>query len=72
MIIEDSVHKAVCDGCERIQYHEVVDDVIGYAGTVMHSTDYGGTGGDWFACSKRCVSRAVLSVCEPKPHGVPA
>lgn len=62
MILEDSVHKAVCDGCGRTQYLEVVDDVIGYSGTVAHHTENGGVGGDWFACGKRCVGKAVLRV----------
>lgn len=73
MILKDSVYKAVCDGCGKVDYLETPDDVLGYSGTVIHHNEYGGQGGEWFSCSKRCNSRAVLAAVErPRPGDVAA
>lgn len=49
-----------CDGCGKIQLVDAdVDEVIGIVGSVIEHTDGGGWGGDWFACSRKCIKKAV-------------
>lgn len=52
----------VCDGCskQRVVNEEIDGPAKGLHGTVAEHSDTGGTGpAEWYACSTRCISKAV-------------
>lgn len=54
-----------CDGCGKIQL--VTDDmeIMGLQGTAYETTTLAGlVGGEWFACTRKCVAKAIIAVIE--------
>jgi len=60
------VYRYTCDACGKVVYVELDEpEVMGLIGDVMETTDTaGGLGGDWFACSRKCVAKAILTVLD--------
>lgn len=60
------VLRYTCDACGKVVYVELDEpEVMGLIGDVMETTDTaGGLGGDWFACSRKCVAKAILTVLD--------
>lgn len=48
-----------CDGCGREQFGELTDNVRGLMGSVAEYHNGGSSSGEWFACGRRCVGKAV-------------
>jgi hypothetical protein len=59
-------HRYTCDGCGQIQYVELdEDEVMGLTGDVIETTNTaGGLGGDWYACSRKCLLKAITNVLD--------
>lgn len=49
-----------CDGCGKV-YLAVPGDELphGYHGHHIHVSPWGGDGGEWFACGKTCIVKAI-------------
>lgn len=58
-ITEEMVHRYECDGCGKIQFGEIIDNVYGLVGTVTEHTPQGGMVVEWFACKRRCIAAAI-------------
>jgi hypothetical protein len=60
------VYEAKCDGCGKCQYSHVKDDIVtGIVGRASeHTETAGGWGGDWFACSRECILKAILAILD--------
>jgi len=58
--------KFECDGCGRtfLVDIEVGGPPHGYHGEVSMVDESGGWGGEWFACQRGCIKRAVLAAVE--------
>lgn len=52
-----------CDGCGKqfIQDVEPIEPILGFYGDVMQHYGSGGHGASWFACSERCIKKAVVN-----------
>jgi hypothetical protein len=49
-----------CDGCGKEYVVEPNDEPPhGYHGRHTHITPWGGDGGEWFACGKSCIVKAI-------------
>lgn len=59
-------YEYTCDGCGSIQL--IVEDYEyqGYRGSVQWDHATGGNSGDWAACSKKCITKAITSVLEAR------
>jgi hypothetical protein len=53
------VDEFTCNGCEKIQYGHIGDDVFGIVGTYFVHTRAGGRGFEYFACSPKCQAKAI-------------
>lgn len=55
-----------CDGCGKAIHLEAADmmPVGWYVGDVLWHHGGGGDGGDWYACSPKCIRRAVICAAE--------
>jgi len=65
------VTRYTCDNpdCEKEVLTDTPEDIIGwYFGSVIHHHLTGGDGGDWVACSKKCIQKAVLEVIFRKDY----
>jgi hypothetical protein len=59
------VHKFTCDACGVVQYVGADEEILGLQGDVMEvTTTHGGMGGDWYACSRKCVAKAITNVLD--------
>lgn len=59
------VYKYICDACGAVQYVEDDDEVMGLQGDVTEvTTTHGGMGGDWYACSRKCLTKAITNVLD--------
>jgi len=60
------VHRYTCDACGKVVYVELdEDEVMGLYGDVSETTETaGGLGGDWYACSRKCVAKAIANVLD--------
>jgi hypothetical protein len=57
-----------CDGCGSIEITTDDEPPLGLTGTVIETTKtYGGYGGEWFACKRSCVPKAIVTVIEREP-----
>ena len=56
-----TIDEFTCDGCGKVVWQDTQVDGLpdGYHGNVLRVGPQGGDGGEWFACSKKCVTRAV-------------
>ena len=49
-----------CDGCGDVDLVEPGEELPGgYHGSHMHIHGTGGDGGQWFACSRKCLLNAI-------------
>lgn len=54
-----------CDGCGKFQLVTDEMEALGLEGTVIETTKFsGGIGGDWHACSRKCVAKAITTVLD--------
>lgn len=55
-----------CDNpkCEKTQRLDLEEDFIGLRGDVVEATNSGGSGAEWFACSRKCVGPAVAAAID--------
>lgn len=54
-----------CDGCGKIEIPGTDEDPPpGLSGNVMEVHLGGGSGGEWYACSRRCIRKAIVSVLD--------
>lgn len=53
-----------CDNpkCRVEKIDDGADGVLGICGTVIEHTIRGGDGGEFFACSRKCVNAAIVHV----------
>lgn len=61
------VYQYSCDACNKevlVPTDDGVVDVYGYHGHVMHVHYSGGDTADWFACSKKCIAKAIINSLE--------
>lgn len=57
-----------CDGCGSTEITIDDEPALGLYGEVIETTKtYGGVGGEWFACKRSCVAKAVIAVIEREP-----
>lgn len=55
----------VCDGCGRSRFGDPEDDLpLGFHGDVFWVHGAGAAGGSWFACTERCIRKAVKRALE--------
>lgn len=59
-------HRYTCDACGKVTYVELDDpEVMGLYGDVSETTEtVGGMGGDWYACARKCVAKAIANVLD--------
>lgn len=49
-----------CDGCGSVHLILSGEELpYGYHGSHMQISNWGGTGGAWFACRRRCILKAI-------------
>lgn len=64
-LVAEPVNEYTCDGCGKSSIAtESEDQPNGIQGNVFETTDFGGDGGDFWACSRKCVRSAVFSVLD--------
>ena len=61
---EIKVEQWVCDGCGKTFHGEPGLDFFGLTGTVGEYATWGGNGGDWFACKRACIKKAITTVLD--------
>lgn len=55
-----------CDSCSKSTIVLPHDDVEGLGGEVFEVTRGGGRGVEWWACSRKCVSKAVANALDKR------
>ena len=58
------VQRYTCDGCGRVVMAQSADDFIGIEGNAFEATQVVGSGAEWFACQRKCVSKAVATALD--------
>ena len=60
------VHQYTCDACGQIVFvRPDEDEVLGLYGDVTETTKlHGPIGGDWYACSRKCLLKAITNVLD--------
>ena len=65
MLREITAAEYTCDGCGKVFLIERDAELPhGFHGNVTRISSWGGSGGDWFACTERCIRQAVLKAQE--------
>jgi hypothetical protein len=60
----------VCDGCRKRKIVESPEDAYGYHGWVAHVWEDGGSGDvEFYACSTRCIGKAVQNAIKSGNEG---
>lgn len=64
-LVKEPVHEYVCDGCGKSTIVvEGEDQPLGIEGTVAEHHPGGGNGGGFWACSRKCVRKAIITVLD--------
>lgn len=55
-----------CDGCGMMRHTDPASGELpyGFHGNVSLVDSHGADGGDWYACGRGCVQRAVLAAAD--------
>lgn len=59
-----NVDKYTCDACGKVVFAHTVDDLLGIVGEAFEYTSSSGGGADWYACSRKCVGKAVATALD--------
>jgi hypothetical protein len=64
-LVTEPVNEYTCDGCGKSSIAtESEDPPKGITGNVFEVTDFGGDGGDFWACSRKCLRAAVFTTLD--------
>jgi hypothetical protein len=61
---EVKVNQWVCDGCGKTFHGEPGLNFLGIQGNVNEHGPTGGWGGEWFACKRACIRKAIITVLD--------
>lgn len=64
MKMEVQAIEYTCDGCAKSTVAKDEDEVLGLSGDVFEVTKYGGNGAEWWACSRKCIAKAIINVLD--------